>query len=160
MPSSTQFIPRIFPRGEVTCSHYGKAITDTAPNALILARPITMGLPWRWRRGRPIDFDKAFILQPVCEGDRAGLRPVGAFGMFGEVIERRVACSSSPQHWESSTIVEKAQPQLKKLNSAEEVQLSWRSSTQLKFRQLRKLNSAKVQLSWKSSTGAKEAQLS
>jgi hypothetical protein len=38
--------------------------------------------------------------------------------------------------------------QLKKLNSAEEVQLSWRSSTQLK-----KLNSAEeVQLSWKRST--------
>jgi hypothetical protein len=43
MPSSTRFIPRIFPRGEVTGSHYGKAITDTAPNALILAGPITMG---------------------------------------------------------------------------------------------------------------------
>jgi hypothetical protein len=43
MPSSTWFIPRIFPRGEVTGSRYGKAITDTTLNALILAGPITMG---------------------------------------------------------------------------------------------------------------------
>jgi hypothetical protein len=43
MPSSTRFIPRIFQRGEVTISHYGKAITDMALNPLIFAGPITMG---------------------------------------------------------------------------------------------------------------------
>jgi hypothetical protein len=43
MLSSTRFIPRIFPRGEVTGNHYGKAITDMARNTLILAGPITMG---------------------------------------------------------------------------------------------------------------------
>jgi hypothetical protein len=46
------------------------------------------------------------------EGDRAGLHPIGAFGLFGhalwmwtssvwggdEGIERRVACSPLPQH--------------------------------------------------------------
>jgi hypothetical protein len=60
----------------------------------------------------------------------------------------------------SSTAVEKAQLQLKKLNC------SWRSSTQLKFNSaekaqlwLKKLNSAEVHLSWKSSTAAEEAQL-
>jgi hypothetical protein len=43
MPSSTWFVPRIFSRGEVTGSHYGKTITDTTLNALILVGPITMG---------------------------------------------------------------------------------------------------------------------
>jgi hypothetical protein len=43
MPSSTRFIPRILPQGEVTCSHYSKAITDTTLNALIFVGPITMG---------------------------------------------------------------------------------------------------------------------
>jgi hypothetical protein len=44
MPSSTRFIPRIFPRGVVTGSHYGRnPITDTALIALVLAGPITMG---------------------------------------------------------------------------------------------------------------------
>jgi hypothetical protein len=50
MPSNTRFIPRIFPRGEVTCSHYGKAIPDTSRNVLILAGPITMG---RFPHGPP-----------------------------------------------------------------------------------------------------------
>jgi hypothetical protein len=48
MPSSNRFIPRILPRGEVTCSHYGKAITDTALNALIFVGPITMGRIPHW----------------------------------------------------------------------------------------------------------------
>jgi hypothetical protein len=43
MPSSTWFIPRIFPRGEVIGNHYGIAITDTTLNTLILVGPIVMG---------------------------------------------------------------------------------------------------------------------
>jgi hypothetical protein len=34
---------RIFPRGEVTDSHYSKGYSDEARNALILMGPVTMG---------------------------------------------------------------------------------------------------------------------
>jgi hypothetical protein len=144
MPSSTRFIPRIFSRGEVTGSHYGKVITDTAPNALILAGPITMGriphgppvavttwetyrlwqslrLATRPRRGpRRSPSDRR--LRHVRWSHRAK----GSVFAFAPTL-RKLNCS-----WKSSTAVEEVQLSWK-------VQLSWRSSTQLK-----KLNSAEV----------------
>jgi hypothetical protein len=43
MPSSTRFIPRIFPRGRLQAVITVNPIIDTALITLVLARPITMG---------------------------------------------------------------------------------------------------------------------
>jgi hypothetical protein len=95
----------------------------------------------------------------------ASLRQVQlVYGQRGSQLKLKFSWS-----WESSTVVEKAQLQLKKFNSAE-VQLSWKSSTaaeeaQLSWIlvQLKKLNCSwrssnqlkKLNCSWRSSTQLK-----
>jgi hypothetical protein len=103
MLSSTWFIPRIFPRGEVIGSHYGKAITDTTLNTLILAGPITMG---RIPHGPPVvvttwetcRLRQSLLLRPVHEGNHAGLRLVDAFGMFGRIVDVTICTMGRRSH--------------------------------------------------------------
>jgi hypothetical protein len=63
--------------------------------------------------GGPVDFGGAFVLSRVSEGGRTGLHPVSALGLSwrvlwiqpspaqgeDEVVERRVVCSPSSQHF-------------------------------------------------------------
>jgi hypothetical protein len=90
-PSSTWFIPRIFPRGEVTNSHYGKlyyrhgpkiahshagssSVGQTAHGPLLVVRV-----------GGLVDFDWSSVLFRVSEGGRTGLHPVSALGLSWRV---------------------------------------------------------------------------
>jgi hypothetical protein len=72
-PSSTWFIPRIFPRGEVTDSHYGKLYyrhdsIHTCPRGAQLCGP---NRTWASLCGEgvggPIVFGGAFVLSRVNE---------------------------------------------------------------------------------------------
>jgi hypothetical protein len=91
-PSSTRFIPRIFPRGEVTDSHYSKPYYRhdpyrTCPHGAHHYGPNhTWAFPGGWGRERPIDFGGAFVLQHQTEGGRTVLRPGGALGLFWRVL--------------------------------------------------------------------------
>lgn len=82
MPSSTWFIA-IFPRGEVT---------DAARNALILAGPVTVGRIPHGPPGAVTMWETRILRQSLClatertKGDRAGLYPIDAFGLFGRVL--------------------------------------------------------------------------
>jgi hypothetical protein len=90
-----------------------KAITDAARNMFIRVGPIVVG---RILLGT---FDAVRTWVPRTSMDRTGLHPRGAFGLFGralwmwtssmkggdEGIERRVACSPSPQHFPSPTVL-------------------------------------------------------
>jgi hypothetical protein len=111
MPWSTWFVPRIFPRGEVTGSHYGKAITNTALNALILAGPITMGQIPHGPLVAVTTWETCRLRQSLLLATRPRRGPHRSPSgrrlrhvrtrcgcAAGEVIERRVACSPSPQH--------------------------------------------------------------
>jgi hypothetical protein len=111
MPSSIWFIPIIFPRGEVTDSHYDKAITETALNALILVGPITMGriphgplvVVTMWETCRL----RQSLRLATCPRRGPHRSPSGrrlrhvrtrCGCAASEVIERRVACSPLPQY--------------------------------------------------------------
>jgi hypothetical protein len=117
MPSSTQFIPRIFPRGEVTDSHYSKGYYKHDPQYAYPRGARYRGANPAWASWggddvRLVDFDRAFVLQ---QRGRRGTTPVfvqsmpsACSGVFygcslhrssrsDEGIERRVACSPSPQ---------------------------------------------------------------
>jgi hypothetical protein len=92
MPLSARLIPGIFPRGEVTDSHYSKSITKAARNALILAGPVIVG---RISRGPPaavMTWETCRLQQSLrlaterTKGDRAGLHPTNAFVLFGRVL--------------------------------------------------------------------------
>jgi hypothetical protein len=87
-PSSIWFIPRIFPRGEVTDSHYGKLYYRHDPNYTCPRGAQLYGLNRTWASlggegaGGPVEFGRAFVLSRVSEGGRIGLRPVSALGLF------------------------------------------------------------------------------
>ena len=87
MPSSTRFIPRIFPRGEVV-----KAITNAARNVLILAGPVTMGRIPHGPPGAVTMCETRRLRQSLrlaterTKEDRVGLHPIDAFGLFGRVL--------------------------------------------------------------------------
>jgi hypothetical protein len=117
-PSSTWFIPRIFPRGEVTDSHYSKLYYRHGPNHACPRGAQLCGPNRTWASlggegvGGLVDFGGAFDLSRVSEGGRTGLHLVSALGLSwrvlwiqpspvqgeDEVVERRVACSPSSQH--------------------------------------------------------------
>jgi hypothetical protein len=82
-PSSTWFIPRIFPRGEVTDIHYGKLYYRHDPNHTRPHGAQLYGPNRTWvsvggeGAGGPIDFDRAFVLSHVSEGvEQASVRLV------------------------------------------------------------------------------------
>jgi hypothetical protein len=122
-PSSTWFIPRIFPRGEVIDSHYGKLYYRHDPNHTCPRGAQLYGLNRTWASlgGEGVGGYRlrgAFILSCVSEGGQTGLHPVSALGLSwrvlwiqpspaqgeDEVDERRVACLLSSQHTHTSLV--------------------------------------------------------
>jgi hypothetical protein len=73
-PSSTWFIPRIFPREEVTDSHYGKLYCRHGPNHTCPRGAQLYGPNRTWtplggeRAWGPVDFDGAFVLPRRAKG--------------------------------------------------------------------------------------------
>jgi hypothetical protein len=69
-----------------------KAITDVARNALIPAGPVTVGRIPHGPPGAVMTWETHRLRQSLRlatvegKGDRAGLRPVDAFGLFGRVL--------------------------------------------------------------------------
>jgi hypothetical protein len=98
-PSSTWFIPKIFPRGEVTDSHYGKLYYRHGPNHICPRGAQLYGPNRTWAslggEGAcgPVDFGKAFVLSRVSKGGQTGLRPVSALGLFWRVVDSAFACA-------------------------------------------------------------------
>jgi hypothetical protein len=107
-------------------------ITDmaqpTLPTCRPDARPCYMGRIAHWpllalRGTRPYGLREAFVLACRSEGGRTDLRMDGVLGLSGgacgsglrpcrcgvDVVERRVACSPSPQHLPSEGLVRPSQ---------------------------------------------------
>jgi hypothetical protein len=87
-PLSTWFIPRIFPREEVTNSHYGKLYYRHGPNHTCPCGAQLYGSNRTWASlrgegvGGPVVFDGAFVLSRVSEGGQIGLHLASALGRF------------------------------------------------------------------------------
>jgi hypothetical protein len=101
-PSSTWFISRIFPRGEVTDSHYNKLYYRHGPNHTCPRGAQLFGPNRTWTSlggegvGGPVDFGGAFVLSRMSEGGRIGLRPVSALGLsYGFSLRLRKAGTKS-----------------------------------------------------------------
>jgi hypothetical protein len=109
-PSSTWFIPRIFPRGEVTDCHYGKLYYRHGPNHACPHGAQLYGPNRTWASlrgegvGGPVVFGGAFVLSRVSEGGRTSLHPVSALGLSGGFCGsshrlRKARTKSSSEGW-------------------------------------------------------------
>jgi hypothetical protein len=109
-PLSTWFIPRIFPQGKVTDSHYGKLYYTHGPNHACQREAQLCGpnRTWACLRGEgvggPVVFGGAFVLSRVSEGGRTGLHQISALGLSGgfcgsSLRLRKVRTKSSSEWW-------------------------------------------------------------
>jgi hypothetical protein len=104
---STWFIPRIFPRGEVTDSHYSKFYYRHGPNHTCPRTAQFCGPNHTWVSlrgegvGGPIVFGGAFILSRLSEGGRIGVHPVSTIGLSGGFCGSSLRLRKARTKWSS-----------------------------------------------------------